>query len=45
MDSVKALGASIIKMIMDVIVQELILAKVKLMIKAMLMSVGVISTG
>jgi hypothetical protein len=45
MDSVKALGASIIKMIMDVIVQELILAKVKLMIKAMLMMVGGISTG
>ena len=45
MDSVKALGASIVKMIMDVIVQELILAKVKLMIKAMLMMVGGISTG
>ncbi len=45
MESVKALGASIIKMIMDVIVQELILAKVKLMIKAMLALVGGISTG
>jgi tape measure domain-containing protein len=45
MESVKALGASIIKMIMDVIVQELILAKVKLMIKAMLMLVGGVSTG
>lgn len=45
MDSVKALGASIVKMIMDVIVQELILAKVKLMIKAMLGMVGVVSTG
>jgi tape measure domain-containing protein len=45
MESVKALGASIVKMIMDVIVQELILAKVKLMIKAMLALVGGISTG
>jgi tape measure domain-containing protein len=45
MESVKALGASIIKMIMDVIVQELILAKVKLMIKAMLALVGGVSTG